>query len=123
MNAESPKFCVTAKIYCGDNVAVGPDQARLLEAIQHEGSISAAGRALGISYRKTWMMVDEMNRCWRSALVVTSAGGARGGGARLSQQGLSVLAHYRDMQRLLDAASKGQSLAALLDDVLASPRV
>ncbi len=113
---------MTARIYCGDKVAVGPEQAGLLEAIRQEGSISAAGRALNLSYRKTWLMVDEMNRCWRSALVVAAAGGAKGGGARLSEQGLNVLEHYRNMQHLLDAASLGHSLTALMDEVRVSPK-
>ena len=63
-----------AQLLCGDAVALGPGKADLLEAIGREGSISAAGRALGISYRRTWLLVDEMNRCWAEPVVVRLVG-------------------------------------------------
>ena len=55
------------KLHCGDEIAMGPGKADLLEAIAREGSISAAGRALGMSYRRAWMLVDAMNGCFRAA--------------------------------------------------------
>ena len=55
------------QLYCGDEIAMGPGKADLLEAIAREGSISAAGRALGMSYRRAWLLVDTMNRCFRAA--------------------------------------------------------
>jgi hypothetical protein len=57
------------QLYCGDEIAMGPGKADLLEAIAREGSISAAGRALGMSYRRAWLLVDTMNRCFRAPLV------------------------------------------------------
>ncbi len=90
-----------AQIYCGDVPAMGPGKADLLEAIAREGSIAAAGRALGVSYRRSWILVDEMNRCFREKVVETLTGGGRERGARLTDTGRTVLAAYRD----LDAAT------------------
>jgi molybdate transport system regulatory protein len=86
-----------AQIYCGDIPAIGPGKADLLEAIDREGSIAAAGRALGMSYRRSWILVDEMNRCFREKLVETLTGGGRERGARLTETGRTVLAAYREL--------------------------
>jgi molybdate transport system regulatory protein len=83
-----------AQLFCGDEIAMGPGKAALLEAIIREGSISAAGRALGMSYRRTWMLVDVMNRSWIEPLVETEVGGRRGGGAKVTGTGRAVLAAY-----------------------------
>ena len=78
MTSSSP-LRIKIQIYCGDEIAMGPGKADLLDAIRQHGSISAAGRALGISYRRTWLLVDAMNRCWRDRLVDTAAGRGRSG--------------------------------------------
>jgi molybdate transport system regulatory protein len=62
------------QIASGDALAMGPGKADLLEAIIAEGSISGAGRALGMSYRRAWLLVDEMNRCFDPVLVETIKG-------------------------------------------------
>ena len=98
-----------AQIFCGDEPAMGPGKADLLEAIDREGSISAAGRALGMSYRRTWLLVDSMNRCWVDRLVETTPGGGRDKGARVSACGKQVLAAFRALeQSLLDTADAGK---------------
>ncbi|MBW6531140.1 winged helix-turn-helix domain-containing protein [Sphingomonas citri] len=91
-----------AQLLCGDSIAFGPGKADLLDAIDAHGSISAAGRALGMSYRRTWLLVDEMNRCWHDRLVATGRGG--GGGARLTDDGREVLAAYRALEAAIDVA-------------------
>ncbi|EJN09190.1 winged helix-turn-helix domain-containing protein [Herbaspirillum sp. YR522] len=83
----------------GDAIAFGPGKADLLQAIQRCGSISAAAREMGMSYRRAWLLVEEMNSCFASALVSTATGGARGGGAVVTESGLAVLARYRRMQK------------------------
>ena len=83
------------QLYCGDEIAIGPGKADLLEAIVREGSISAAGRALGMSYRRAWLLVDTMNRCFEAPLVETRPGGGSSAGARLTPQGEAALAAYR----------------------------
>src|SRR3954470_17303638 len=90
-----------AQIYCGDEPAMGPGKADLLEAVDREGSISAAGRALGMSYRRTWLLVDTMNRCWAEPLVEAVAGGGQDRGARLTACGREVLAAYRALEAQL----------------------
>ncbi|MEH3121618.1 MAG: LysR family transcriptional regulator [Sphingomonas phyllosphaerae] len=87
------------QIACGDALAMGPGKADLLEAIITEGSISGAGRALGMSYRRAWLLVDEMNRCFDPVLVETLKGGGRERGAKVSATGLEVLEAYREMER------------------------
>ncbi|WCT74864.1 LysR family transcriptional regulator [Sphingomonas naphthae] len=109
-----------AQVFCGDEPAIGPGKADLLEAIVAEGSISGAGRALGMSYRKTWLLVDSMNRCWVERLVETSAGGGKGGGARLTDCGRAVLAGYRAMEAEI-AAAAGPGLAMLAPLLRAEP--
>jgi molybdate transport system regulatory protein len=99
-------LAIKARLMCGDEFAMGPGKADLLDAIAKFGSISAAGRDLGMSYRRAWLLVDAMNRCWTDKLVETTAGGAKERGARLTDSGRQVLSHYRAMeQAMADAAA------------------
>jgi len=95
---------------------MGPGKADLLDAIAREHSISAAARAMGMSYRRAWLLVDAMNRCWAEPLVETTPGAARGTGARLSPFGERVLAGYRAAQQGAGkgAAPAGEPLEALI---------
>lgn len=111
-----------AQLLCGDELAMGPGKADLLEAIDREGSISAAGRALGMSYRRTWLLVDTMNRCWTRRLVEAVPGGGQGKGARLTPDGRKVLAAYRDLERQLEAAASGAPMQALKAALRQAPR-
>jgi len=75
------------QIYRGEDLAMGPGKVDLLEAIARDGSISAAGRALGMSYRRAWLLVDTMNGCWREPLVETQKGGGPDRGAAVTDFG------------------------------------
>lgn len=86
------------RILLGSAIAIGPGKADLLEAIARTGSIAAAGRALGMSYRRAWLLVETMNRSFRAPLVGAAKGGKRGGGATLTRNGAEVLARYRSME-------------------------
>lgn len=99
-----------AQIHCGVETAMGPGKADLLEAIEREGSISAAGRAMGISYRWSWLLVATMNRCWAEPLVEAKLGGGAGKGARLTDCGRAVLRAYRALEADLAGARKAGSL-------------
>ncbi|MPT49344.1 MAG: LysR family transcriptional regulator [Sphingobium sp.] len=112
---------IKIQLYCGDEIAMGPGKADLLEAIVEHGSISAAGRALGMSYRRTWMLVDVMNRTWRDRLVETVAGGSRERGARVTETGLAVLAAYRAMQAAVRGAVSPVADAGLMKLLRAEP--
>jgi molybdate transport system regulatory protein len=110
------------QIMCGDQFAMGPGKADVLDAIAREGSISAAGRSLGMSYRRTWLLVDVMNRCWSEPLVEATAGGGQGKGARLTALGQDVLAAYRGLEACLIEASNSAPLNALSAKLLPTPR-
>lgn len=112
---------IKAQILCGEEFAMGPGKADLLDAIAKEGSISAAGRALGMSYRRSWLLVDTMNRCWTAPLVETTAGGGKGKGARLTPLGREVLKGYRALEAGLVSASE-EPLKALIAKLLPHPR-
>jgi hypothetical protein len=75
--ADTRSIRVKLQIYCGDEIAMGPGKADLLDAIAATGSISAGARAMGMSYRRAWMLVDTLNRCWDQPVVETFAGGSR----------------------------------------------
>ncbi len=87
------------QVACGEALAIGPGKADLLDAITTHGSISAAARALGMSYRRAWTLVDEMNRCFDPAVVETLRGGGLERGARITPNGVAVLEAYREMER------------------------
>ncbi len=100
----APLASIRIRIACGDEIAMGQGKADLLEAIAATGSIAAAGRQLGMSYRKAWLMVDEMNRCFANPVVEAVKGGAKGGGARVTETGRKALGQYRNIQALAKAA-------------------
>ncbi len=79
--------------------SLGPGRIDLLDAIGNTGSISAAARSMGMSYRKAWRLVDDLNRSFCDPVVETAFGGARGGGARLTETGRRVSEIYRRMER------------------------
>ena len=112
------------QIACGEAYALGPGKADLLDAIGRDGSISAAGRALGMSYRRAWLLVDEMNRCFADPLVETLRGGGRERGARLTASGTAMLAAYRELEGALANVADHPAyrrLAAALRDRPADP--
>lgn len=111
------------QLYCGDEIAMGPGKADLLDAIVREGSISAAARTMDMSYRRAWLLVDAMNRCWREPLVETSPGSAKGGGARLTALGAAILGHYRALQARLQGSSDCADYKALADAMLVEPKI
>ncbi len=82
--------------------AVGPGKIALLEGIARAGSLSAAARELGMSYRRGWMLVQELNSGFDSRLVELSVGGRAGGGARLTPLGERMVKHYRSLEAKVD---------------------
>ena len=94
-------------------VAIGPGKVALLEAVQAHGSITAAARSLEMSYRRAWLLLDELNRSLRQPAIVTAQGGSRGGGAALTPTGRAVIENYRAAERKALAAGRPQ-LARLL---------
>ena len=86
---------------------LGPGKIALLESIRETGSISAAGRAHEMSYRRAWLLVEDLNKLFGEALVTARPGGAKGGGAALTPAGESVVALYRSAEaKMRQAAEK-----------------
>ena len=100
MKAGNRTLGARLRIVLEPDIAIGPGKADLLEGIRQTGSIAGAGRAMGMSYKRAWYLVETMNRCFKSPLVEASKGGRAGGGARLTQLGQEVLERYRRMEML-----------------------
>lgn len=95
-----------------DGARIGPGKAALLGHIRDTGSIAAAGRRMGMSYRRAWSLVEEMNRAFRDPLVASARGGPGGGGAVLTDTGAEVLARYDRIVAAAEVAA-GADIAAL----------
>lgn len=124
MAAVPPALKLKVQILCGDEIAMGPGKADLLDAIARAGSISGGARAMGMSYRRAWLLVDAMNRCWAEPLVRTGPGRAGkdgSGGARLTPSGEQVLARYRALQAAVADGAAG-NWTALQPLLLAEPK-
>ncbi|HVO88890.1 MAG TPA: ModE family transcriptional regulator [Casimicrobiaceae bacterium] len=96
---------------CG--LAIGPGKIALLEAIHQTGSITSSAKALGMSYRRAWLLLEETNRCLVRPAVHTTAGGEHGGGTSLTPLGLQLVRRYRAVERRARAAV-GRDLNPLL---------
>ena len=105
------------RVYRGDDIAVGPGKIALLEAIGRTHSISAAARELGMSYRRAWLLVDQLNHSLREPAVATATGGAHGGGSLVTPNGLALIQRYRGIETAAAAAAAEQIEA--LKDMLA----
>ena len=99
---------LTLRVDFGTDRAIGPGKVLLLEAIRDTGSISQAGRSLGMSYRRAWLLVDDMNRCFREPVITAQPGGSQGGGAALTAFGEKVIQKYRTIETEATAAAKPQ---------------
>ncbi len=115
-------FKLKAQLMCGSEPAIGPGKALVLEAIARTGSISAAGRELGMSYRRIWPLVDSLNRCWDERLVQTSKGGGDKGGAELTPRGQAILRAFRRLEARLERAAVSGDNTTLLEGLLVQPR-
>jgi molybdate transport system regulatory protein len=91
---------------------IGPGKIRLLELIEATGSISAAGRAMAMSYRRVWLLVESLNTSFREPVVAAQSGGRHGGGAKLTPFGRDLVACYRAIEREA-AAAADRHLAAI----------
>lgn len=114
----NPRF--RFRLLLGQSIAVGPGKADLLAAIAETGSISAAGRSMGMSYKKAWHLVDTMNKCFKTPLIETSKGGTAYGGATLTPLGQEALSRYRAIEAKAFAAVTDE-LAAFDDMIVDTP--
>lgn len=109
-----PTLCL--RIDLAIDQRIGPDKIQLLEAIAICGSISAAGRAIGISYKRAWDLVDEINHICGCKAVARRIGGKNGGGTMLTPFGISLVARYRKIERIAARAVQ-QDLLDLQSDI------
>ncbi len=89
---------LSLRITLSDGTRIGPGKADLLNHIAETGSIAAAGRAMGMSYKRAWALVETLNTAFKTPLVHSSRGGAKGGGAELTELGRQILAVYRRIE-------------------------
>ena len=106
---------LSLRMRLGHGVRLGPGKIRLLEAIDDTGSISAAARSMGMSYRRAWLLVDSINQAMAEPVVESHSGGARGGGARLTPGGHEIIRLYKAMEEkaLQAVATELDALGAL----------
>ena len=99
---------LTVRVDFGSDRALGPGKIKLLETIGQTGSISQAGRALGMSYRRAWVLVDDLNHRFSKTVVLKKPGGVQGGGATLTAFGQDLIAKYRAIEAKAAAAAMRQ---------------
>jgi molybdate transport system regulatory protein len=103
-----PNTSIKIRLHHHDHIAFGPGKADLLDAIKEHGSISAAGRSMGMSYKRAWDLIQTMNQSFKQPLVTTSKGGSQKGGAIVTAMGEKVLNQYREAQKIADVATAEQ---------------
>jgi molybdate transport system regulatory protein len=108
------------RIEFGDAEALGPGKVRLLELLDELGSISAAGRAMGMSYKQDWSLIDAMNRTFAQPVALGRAGGAKGGGAGITPFGRDLAKRYRRMEAAANKATSADMRA--LSRAVAPPK-
>lgn len=92
------------RVLSSKNPAMGPGKARLVALIAESGSISAAARKMGMSYRRAWQLVEALNKSFNEPVVLTAVGGKRGGGAVVTDFGKRLVRAYHDMEAKASAA-------------------
>src|SRR3712207_3008391 len=112
---------LTIRVDLNDSEGFGPGKARLLELIEAQGSIRAAAAAMGMSYRKAWLLLNDVQRAFATPVVATATGGSGGGGAALTEFGLALVRHYRTIERRATQAASSD-LAALAAAAAAASR-
>jgi len=113
-----PEVHFRMRIRKGDTIVLGPGKVELLEAVRQHGSISAAARSLDMSYRRAWLLVDELNRSLTSPATVSEQGGQSGGGCTLTPVGENIIRLYRDVE-----TQAHQACAKQLSELTALVRV
>jgi molybdate transport system regulatory protein len=109
----SPELTFRIRINKGDDIAVGPGKIALLEAVVACGSITAAAKKLDMSYRRAWLLIDDMNRSFHAPVVETAKGGRMGGSTVVTPLGEEVIRRYRAIESIAGASARSE-IASLL---------
>lgn len=104
MKPKKARTGLRLRVYIAPDVMIGPGRADLLEGIRDTGSIAAAGRRMGMSYKRAWSLVETMNTEFGGDVVNGAKGGAHGGGSALTALGEELVSRYRSMQSATEAA-------------------
>jgi molybdate transport system regulatory protein len=99
MNESSPMPRVRIRVDFNAGCSVGPGKVALMEAIEREGSLTLAARNLAMSYRRAWLLLDDLNSSFATPMVETAVGGSGGGGARLTDAGHALVRLYRALEQ------------------------
>jgi molybdate transport system regulatory protein len=110
-SSEHPNDRLSIRLDLSSGARIGPGKVAVLEEIARSGSISAAGRALRMSYRRTWELVEDLNRSLGTPVVETAAGGSGGGGAVLTRAGKTIVERYRAIELDTATAARKHMLA------------
>ena len=102
----APELKFRIRIVDGETIAVGPGKISLLEAIAATGSITAAARHLEMSYRRAWLLLDELNRSLRTPAVASAKGGTAGGGSVLTEAGRELITLYRRIEEVARTSNR-----------------
>ena len=102
----APVLRFRMRVTDGDKIAVGPGKIALLEAIASTGSITAAAKSLDMSYRRAWLLLDELNHSLEHPAVDSAKGGLQGGGSSLTEVGQQLITLYRRIERRAEAACR-----------------
>ncbi len=97
---------LSIRIDFGPDLRIGPGKIQLLEEIAALGSIAAGGRALRMSYRRAWELIEDLNKTFGKPVVESKSGGKKGGGATLTPLGLALISRYRAMERAAASATE-----------------
>jgi molybdate transport system regulatory protein len=108
LKSDLRQAALTIRIDFGAHGYLGPGKIALMELISKYGSISAAGKDMGMSYRRAWLLVDEINQIFREPLVEKKMGGSGGGGARLTKLGRDIVGRYRAIEGAAATASAAE---------------
>jgi molybdate transport system regulatory protein len=103
---------IRPRIHLGEHLAIGPGKIDLLRAVGQARSISAAAKAMGMTYKRAWLLIDTLNRGFGRPVVEATTGGKGGGGARLTPLGEALVQRYAALETRINAAA-GAELAAL----------
>ena len=120
--APARRPAIRPRVHLTPDVLLGPGKIDLLRQVDEKRSISAAARAMNMSYKRAWQLVDVLNRDFGAPVVATATGGTGGGGARLTDLGCAIVDHYTALEQRLNAAASAE-LAALRRLLPGAPRV
>ena len=122
MSKTATNAIVRFRVDFSPKCSIGPGKIELLESIARTGSLSQAARALGLSYRRAWLLLDDMNHSFKEPVSVSRVGGNHRGGATLTSVGQEVIRCYRAAARAIESVAQSQLRPIAAKAILRGPR-